>query len=105
MLPRDAFNESSLLKCVGRLTLLIENGQAPDWAFYYDGSDFRIVQDQSDGSISVENIRFLFKGKPVKVFRTLNARYSWPMFALPEGGEEFQVFHYSGTLRKDGGES
>lgn len=79
VLPRDAFNEAKLLKCIGKLTLLIENCVAPSWAYEYDGEPFDIRQDPSDGSIYVSNVRFTFKGEPVTVSTPLNSRADWPL--------------------------
>ena len=81
ILPRDAFNEAKLLKCVGKITLLIEDGTAPGWSFDYDGEPFNIQQDDSDGSISVSNIAFYFNGESVRLSTPLNARDNWPMIA------------------------
>jgi hypothetical protein len=99
VLPRDAFNEANLLKCVGRLTLLIEDRLAEGWEYSFDGDSFDIQMDGSDGSISVANIQFKFNGEPVKVFRPMNARDSWPMFVSTETGDEFQLFNQDGELQ------
>lgn len=97
VLPRDAFNEGNLLKCIGRLTLLIEDRLAPDWTFEYDNGPFEIEQSQDDGSIYVSNIAFTFRGERVRLFRPLNARGSFPVYAVSELAE-FAVFDDAGDL-------
>lgn len=100
VLPRDAFNEANLLKCIGKLTLLIEDGLAPDWVFEYDNSPFDIQQSDDDGSIFVANIQLRFRGDPVRVFRPLNARDAWPLYAESGTGDSFSVFTESGALEQ-----
>jgi hypothetical protein len=58
VIPRDLFNEAKLLKCLGQLCLLIDKGQCPGLSVVQppcDNNAFRILQDQSDGSIYVSN--------------------------------------------------
>lgn len=98
VLPRDLFNESKLLKCVGRLVLMIEDRMAPEGLRYeHDGSPFKISQDDSDGSISIDNVHF-FKGK-VRVFfmTSLNSRRPYPLLC-----EDFNfVFDDDGNFEED----
>lgn len=98
VLPRDAFNEGNLLKCIGMLTLKIEDGLAPDWAYRFTGESFIIQQNQGDGSLVVANIEFIYKGRAVIVFRPLNARELYPLYAQPYEGDEFKVFDEFGRL-------
>ena len=59
VLPGDLFNEAKLLKCIGRLVLLIEDRESiTGLTFQFDDAPFNIVQDPSDGSIAIHNIRF-----------------------------------------------
>lgn len=95
VLPRDAFNESKLLKCVGKLTLMIENGELPSWSFHYDGEPFNIIQDPSDGSIRVGNISFWRVSRAVDVRTPLNARDNWPAL-MRQGDDEYYLFSESG---------
>lgn len=90
-LPGDAFNEANLLKCIGRLTLLIEDGLLPGLIYDYYGGPFEIEQNPSDGSLSISNIEFYLtdpdtpndKNKnllPIFFYRSLNSRDNWPLF-------------------------
>lgn len=95
VLPRDAFNEAKLLKCIGKLTLLIEDGMLPAWHYHYDGDPFNIVQNEADGSIYVANITFWRNKKEVNVFTPLNSKEVWPAL-FREDGDEYYLFSESG---------
>lgn len=97
VLPRDAFNEAKLLKCVGKLTLMIEDGVLSHWHYHYDGSPFNIVQDENDGSISVANISFWRDKKPVHIFTPLNAKDAWPGMARFQDGDDYYLFNEAGN--------
>ena len=97
VLPRDAFNEAKLLKCIGKITLLIEDGFWPDWIYHYDGDGFNIVQNESDGSISVSNISFWYKKQSVTLKTGLNDKSNWPLIMVL-GDEEYFVFDEDGGL-------
>lgn len=92
VLPRDAFNEAKLLKCIGKLTLMIEDGELPAWHYHYDGEPFNIIQDASDGSISVANISFWRNKKSVRVFTPLNSKEAWPALFV-DGDDEYYLFN------------
>lgn len=102
VIPRDLFNEANLLKCVGRLVLLIEDGKL-DWRYDYDNTPFEIYQDESDGSIKIANIHFWDTtiGERIYVWNPLNSRAPWPVVAasaLWEDGEEKPVFDSNGNF-------
>jgi hypothetical protein len=91
VIPRDLFNEANLLKCMGRLALLREHMLAEDVA------EFRIEQDESDGSISVVNLPLWLKAKTYRLFRPLNSRAPWPLY-LTYGDDDIAVFDEYGDL-------
>lgn len=95
VLPRDAFNEAKLLKCIGKLTLMIEDAMLPAWHYHYDGDAFNIVQDESNGSISVTNITFWRNKKKVHIFTGLNAKDNWPVM-MRDGDSEYYIFGEKG---------
>lgn len=99
VLPRDAFNEAKLLKCIGKLTLLIEDRMLPGWTYEYDGEPFAIEQDQNDGSIFVSNIEFLKSGIPIHLATPLNSRSSWPLQASGAGHDGDYVFSEDGKIK------
>lgn len=108
VIPRDLFNEASLLKCLGKLVICLDNercGAAFDDANFDRPSEgFQIEQDPSDGSISVENLPLIVRGVAYPLFRPLNSRAPWPLwcrspFACDE--EDIRVFTDEGELSAD----
>mgnify|MGYP007083426001 CR=1 FL=1 len=97
VLPRDLFNEANLLKCVGKLTMMIEDGLIPWLTYAYDGEAFDIRQDGSDGSLRVHNIEFYFRDRYFIPRRPLNSRDSWPLYAVADGAE-LEIFDDFGNL-------
>lgn len=51
VIPRDLFNESSLLKCLGRLYICLENTPGHAAELQQVGREFDIRQSDDDGSI------------------------------------------------------
>ena len=103
IIPRDFFNESKLLKCLGRLELTINHtGPNPlKLRSEHDGEPFDIVQDPSDASLSVANYKVFFGDTELKFFTPYNAKSNYPLFiewkgetyhALSEDGEPLMDF-------------
>lgn len=80
VLPRDIFNEANLLKCIGKLTLMIEDGLILWLSYHYDGEPFVVCMHECDGSLYVANIQFIAHNKTLDVRRPLNSREAWPLF-------------------------
>ena len=80
VVPRDLFNESKLLKCLGQL--VIEGGKWPNPGveIEHDGAAFDIRQDLADGSIYVANIGVMIEGEPFAAWTGLNAREPYPLY-------------------------
>jgi len=97
--PRDLFNEANLLKCLGRVSLLIEDRKLPlRMSHRSPDSGFLVAQDQSDGSILVANLRFrTADGRAVTLRRPLNARAPWPLLAVLDDRDEIYVFDDDGN--------
>lgn len=96
ILPRDAFNDANLLKCIGQLTMLIEDGVITNLTYAYDGEPFNIRQNEADGSTYVANIAFYnATGDHIPVTRGLNSRNVWPLVA-GVGDAVFYVFYEKG---------
>lgn len=98
VLPRDLFNESSLLKCLGRLSLLIEDGMAPEgMSLEHSGLlGFEIDQDPGSGDIYCRNLLLVAKGGRALVWRSLNSRGKWPVHII--GEEEIEIFNEEGNF-------
>ena len=83
VLPRDLFNESKLLKCLGLLCMRIHDEMC-NWTVEHRTDEynqgFEICRDDSDGSIYVQNLYFKTKGGVfVPVSTPLNSKLDWPL--------------------------
>lgn len=106
VIPRDLFNEADLLKCLGRLWILLDETRGHsatlgDKDSEHDGTPFEIVQDENDGSITVANVPFRVRGIEWQLRRPLNARSPWPLYANDPNGEEYRVFDEAGNLSQE----
>ena len=103
VIPRDLFNESSLLKCLGRLYICLENTPGHAAELQQVGREFDIRQSDDDGSIYAAGVRLVVRGDHVHLSRPLNPREPWPLWAiLPDddefGGDEIEVYTGEGEL-------
>lgn len=90
VMPRDLFNEASLLKCLGKLWMLTEYYDTLE-IIKHDSGAFDIRQDQSDGSIHVANVHIFIKEKAYRVFRPLNSKEEWPIWIKPSFDEDVEA--------------
>lgn len=100
VLPRDLFNEAKLLKCVGRLCLLIHDGMAPKGLkfHHYDGEGFDIRQNPASGAIYVENVFFTYKQSGLlNIYTSLNAKDNYPLW-LETDEDSALVFDEGGDI-------
>jgi len=104
VVPRDLFNESKLLKCLGQLVLLIHNGCDKDGTatpanlkYEHVGNQFNIIQDPSDGSIESPNMRFYNNGSFLCFGHPMNCNEPYPLL-LKTVDDEIEVFNDDGTL-------
>lgn len=99
VIPRDLFNEGNLLKCYGQLYLNLEKLRMEDCLEHHADSDqFRIRQNDEDGSLTIGNVILVVRGQQVKLSRPLNARSPYPLWANKPNGDELQVFNTDGTF-------
>lgn len=99
VIPRDLFNEANLLKCYGQLYLELEKLGLQDCLVHKDEEGyFRVKQWQDDGSLSLQNVILVVRGEQISLYRPLNARSPYPLWAIIVGGDELQVFNADGTL-------
>ncbi len=101
--PRDLFNEAKLLKCLGRLALLILDHKAPEGLSYEDsGNPYEIGQDSGSGDIHcVSGIRFKHKGQILQLYTGLNSREAYPLVLRTDDYEEYYVFDEKGNFTSD----
>lgn len=100
VIPRDFFNESNLLKCLGKIELIINHvGHKIDGRLEssYDDKSFYIQQNLDDGSIYVSNYEVTLNGVIVHLYVPLNSREPWPLCA-DYRGETYWVFDKEGNL-------
>lgn len=99
VIPRDLFNEADLLKCYGQLYLV--SGKHINLLLDFDDEDseepFAVRQDPGDGSLSIDNINFYVNGIRVALFRPINSREPWPLYARIDE-EDVPVFTVRGAL-------
>ena len=98
VLPRDLFNEASLLKCYGRLWILLD--ETADHGARFETSDvdvFDIAQDASSGAITVRNVTFTVRDIERRLTRPLNSRRAWPLY-VESDDDDIAVFDDAGNL-------
>lgn len=101
VIPRDLFNEASLLKCLGQLWLKTEKFAAHKFLMEQKANGFEVRQDCSTGATYVPSIVITINGKRYGHSRPLNSREPWPLWLVPwfdEDGEEIEVFNDAGEL-------
>lgn len=100
ILPRDLFNESKLLKCLGFLVLEYENKMFPNNVhIYYDGTPFNIQQDY-DGNIEVVNLSIEKNDEEIRLYHPLNDKRPYPLRAEFFAGLDVRVFDDDGLFTK-----
>lgn len=95
VVPRDFFNESKLLKCLGQFQLVAENSKTLQVTF--NNGPFEIQQDQSDGSLYCANYTVTLLGDVVTLVTTYNSKESYPLLATWRN-ETYYVFRENGEL-------
>ena len=98
VIPRDLFNEASLLKCYGRIFINLETAKLSDVHLEHTGNTFDVEQDPGSGDIHLANIHLMVRGKPCRLYRTLNSRHPWPLYAVDENEEDIPVFDDDGSF-------
>lgn len=102
VIPRDLFNEANLLKCYGQLCLKLEFYSIPKVELRYAGNAFVIEQSgDDDGSLTIFNLQLRIRSKVYKLFRPLNSREAWPLYAQNQDYAEWQVFDAYGELTSE----
>jgi hypothetical protein len=99
VLPRDLFNESKLLKCLGQLALLLHDGYYPDLSIDYDGGAFEILQDNSDGSLICTNFSLCCGEKSFYLYVPYNDKSAYPLLlgwndSVHKVLDEIGIFHH-----------
>lgn len=97
VIPRDLFNEASLLKCYGALWIALDDMACKTAAFAGLHGDhfesFDVVQRNEDGSIFIENMPLLIHGELYFLTRPLNSRQPWPLYAQKAADDDHEPVH------------
>lgn len=103
IVPRDLFNEASLLKCLGRIALLIHDGGLGGLRLNEAALEpgFDIVQNPNTGGIMCQNFILYSDIGVLTHERNLNARDPWPLYLTDENDNEYCVFNDDGSLHED----
>lgn len=99
VIPRDLFNEGNLLKCYGQLYLELEKlGLHEECLGHHADTDqFRVRQNEADGSLTIQNVILVVRGRQVHLSRPLNARTPYPLWASIDD-HEYRVFDDEGRF-------
>lgn len=93
VIPRDLFNEANLLKCYGKLYIELEKLGLEHILLHHNKEQlFNVCQDES-GCLSINDIYI----KDIELFRPLNSREEWPLYAMYKD-IEYEVFTDEGTF-------
>jgi hypothetical protein len=101
VIPRDLFNEAKLLKCIGRLCLLIHDNTVPcKMEFVHNGEVFDIVQTQ-DGDLMIDNVTIKVKGKVFNFKCHLNSKSNYTLYLYCDIEGIVDVFDEAGNFEKE----
>lgn len=114
VLPRDLFNEAKLLKCLGRLVLMIHDGMLPELVFVRNPVDseepFEVLQRIDDGALVEDTISFYLSNGShplggwhgiarVRFHCPYNSKDNYPlMFQMFGSDDEGLVFNEDGSF-------
>jgi len=109
VIPRDLFNEAKLLKSLGRLCLMIHEGQADPLTVEHEDPEtgFQVGLCPTRGVLYVSNLWFQCDEGAVEFYTDYNDRGPWPLWAemgFPDGGADtgpFEVFTDDGELTQE----
>lgn len=102
VIPRDLFNEASLLKCLARIYINLENlnvaitGGAD---LEHDGDAFDVQQNPDSGGLRCANVRLIVRGATCHLERPLNSRRTWPLYlTIDDDSDPIDVFADDGEF-------
>ena len=101
VLPRDFFNESKLLKCLGQFALCIHKGKTNGIEFHveFDGQRFDIVLSDG-GELSCTNYRVFYQEEEIYLCINYNSRENYPLIAIYQD-EIYEAFDDDGNFILD----
>lgn len=104
VIPRDLFNESKLLKCLGQLSLLAHDQLLPGLEMDNSGGPFVIDQRPEDGGLYVRSGVVCSVAKtPLTLYSHYNSKKPYPLLCANNDWEEIWVFHDDGGVTEEFG--
>jgi len=98
VIPRDLFNESKLLKCMGQLCLYIHDNTTPvEMTVEHNGDPFKIAL-MEDNNLRVTNISISIKGSVFDFYTTYNSKAAYPLYVMDDNYTEYEVFDHGGKF-------
>jgi hypothetical protein len=98
IIPRDLFNESKLLKCLGRVALLIHERNYPTLEMVHDGKRFLVEQEPGSGDLFCSNVKLKVNGEIVPLLTSYNSKGPYPMHYVDEEVGEVILFNDDGSF-------
>lgn len=98
VIPRDLFNEGKLLKCMGRLCLLIHDDLVPVKMSFDEDVDKFEIGLIDDGSLTIANLPVKIKGIQFLFKTTYNSKANYPLYVQSPDYEEYLVFDEQGEF-------
>lgn len=99
IIPRDFFNESKLLCCLGKLSVQIHDRltNGLDLEQEFDNEPFQVEQSMDDGSLYVVNYSVYLNKEEVLLYTPYNSRRKYPLRGEYKG-EIYEVLDEDGKL-------
>ncbi len=101
VIPRDLFNEGKLLKCMGRLILLILDGRTPVKMGYDEIDEPFEIELLDEGSLTISNLDVSIKKKKVIFKTTYNSKEPYPLFCGQDETESIEVLTDEGEFTEE----
>lgn len=103
VIPRDLFNESKLLKCLGQLALIIHDrvNVPRELELTHDDSEFsgfQIEQNQDSGALYCANMQLTFAGHVIELSIPYNSKENYPLNYVVSDDDDGRVFTDDGKL-------
>lgn len=104
VIPRDLFNESKLLKCIGQVSLLIHDGidkagnRTPEGLTINQEGDAFSIALHDDGYLILLNVSIEYLEESLTLGTIYNSKEPYPLYDIVTGT---QVLTDSGTWHQD----
>lgn len=100
VIPRDLFNESKLLKCLGQLSLLIHDGCRYPLTLRMTQASrgFIIHQNPDTGGLFCVNLHLEFAGVIIPLHSVYNSKDAYPLLFILNDYSEEAVFDDAGKF-------